>query len=228
MATEQVGGVLKLGGGAQVAGALQNLGGGLAKPPAPQTNPTVFDTVGLHLFGVPKGVGTVVIEQWGSGMGGENSFAPTSGGAGGGSGAYAKYEFTGGLCPAGGVLTVTIGAPGVGGLSPTDPVYVVTSGGAAKVSSGGANVSAGGTNTVTAGTGLTVGTNTAGGAGAAAAGKVGGDGGDAPAGGGGGGAGGADTKNGAPGVAPGGGGGGAGAGGHSGGAGAPGKVSISW
>lgn len=232
MAGDKVGGTMKGGGAGQLAGGFASgMQGGRANPPAPQTNPMVYDTPGDYLFGIPKGVTVVTVEQWGAGgSGGEGGTA--AGGKGGGGGAYSKYTFGEPLFAAGGVLTVAVGGP-VSDFTPGGASGVICIGHTPRVVSQGGisghNGGAGATNIVVAGAGLTVLTDTAGAAGAAAVGKVGGDGGDGGgAGGGAGGAGGADTKAGAVGSQPGGGGGGAGANNAGKALAGAGKLVISW
>lgn len=220
------------GGAVLTPGQLSARGSGVAVPPPPQANPSVFENpIGVGLFGLVAGVDLYTLEQWGGGGNGAQG-SLTVGGGGGGGGAYCKYTIGGALLTAGGVLQIYVGSGGTatGGAGSESTVY--SPGGVARVSSGpgenGADGGAGGTNTVTAGSGLTVITNTAGSAGSAASGATGGAGGKGGgAGGGAGGAGGASGKAGSVGSPPGGATGGAGALGPMT-AGARGKVSISW
>lgn len=200
-------------------------------PPAPQPNPSTFSTPGVHVWGVPRGVTTVTVEQWAGGGAGQVGQGSLDGGFGAGGGGYAKYTLSAPILAPGGVLTVTV----AGGA--TDPTasggftqVEKQGGGAPNVKStggdGGSIGASGGTNMTTAGTGLGVITTDGGGGGGPAEGAFGGTGG----GGGGGGKsadGGAKNANGQAGIAPGGGGGGGGGGTTVGGVGAPGKVVIS-
>lgn len=232
MPTEHVEGALPIGGGAVVQGGMENSGGGLARPPAPQTNPMTFNTPGNYLFGIPAGVASIVVHQRGGGGGGGVG-AATLGGDGGGGGGYATYTLGAPLIVAGGIINVTVGAGGASAAngtsskarSPVDPTIGVTSnGGHAPAGAGGT----GGTNLLAAGTGLINPTIVTGTAGSVHATTTGGTGGAGGSGGGAGGAGGATGKAGSAGTAPGGGGGGGGSTAAPGGAGAHGEVIISW
>lgn len=200
-------------------------------PPAPQPNPTVFATPGVHAWGVPPGVTSVTVEQVGAGGMGAAGTA-SSAGAGGGGGCYAKYTLGGALIVSGGVITVLVGAGGSDPTAYAGDTYCLSNMGTAKVYSKGARGAGagglGGSNTVTTGAGLVVITTTTGPAGGASDAGIGGAGGTAVNGGAGG-AGGAVGKAGSPGVAPGGGGGGGGQdpANLTGGVGAPGRVVIS-
>jgi len=234
MPGNKVGGQMSVRGGGQLAGGFATSeGGGRGNPPAPQTNPMVYEGPGNYLFGVPKGVSLITVEQWGGGGGGSAGTSAVSGGYGGGGGAYAKFTMGGPLIVAGGTVQITIGtggAAGVGGqiaqTGENAPAANVGSHGGSK----GDSSPDGGLNVITTGTGLTIIADTPGAAGSKFATTTGGDGGDGGgAGGGAGGAGGAPGKNGTAGTAPGGGGGGYGAGGGAvSGAGGAARVSISW
>jgi hypothetical protein len=233
MAQERVGGGLGIRGATQLAGAFGTLGSQAgATPPPAQTNPAVFDTPGIHLYGVERGVVLVTVEQWGGG--GMGVSGNTVGGAtGGGGGGYAKYTLGGALITPGSVLTVTVGKGRTAFGEEGVDTFVTSPGGAAKVKCAagfvGGDGGAGGVNTVTAGAGLVVITDTAGSKGDAGVGADGGAGGNAAGSGGDGGAGGVGKGgDGKDGAAPGGGGGGGGqAPGGVQGQGAPAKVVIS-
>lgn len=235
MPSERATGGVRLRGQGQQPGTFSRGGGGSGvQPPAPVTSPAIY-AAGSHLFGIPSGVTTVTVEQWGGGGAGNTGAGTATGGQGGGSGAYAKYTLGGALIVPGGKLTITVGA---GSADPTatagltkvlpsgNPAIYVQSGGGKGGGAGGSY----GSNTVNAGTGLVVVTNTHGVNGSTTSAVTGGAGGTAPSGGTGG-AGGAMGEPGAAGAVPGAGGGGGGGGvvvTGTGGAGAGGRVKITW
>lgn len=201
-------------------------------PPAPQPNPSTFDTAGAYVWGVPLGVTTATFEIWGaSGDGRAGSGA--GGGPGGGGGAYCKVTATGDALATGGIVSISVSSRRQFGSTAASTVLTFPDsdmvGAGAGRAAGGAGGAAG-TVTAPAGPDVTVVTSTAGSAGSAADGDTGGAGGNAGSVGTGG-AGGVSGSPGVAGVAPGGGGGGGGKDvgtATPGGAGTAGKVVISW